>query len=194
MTERLPEPGKGAAPEVLERDRELLRRWRAGESVAGVELLGHYRALFLRASRRFGVREDDAVQEVWQELVLALLQRLPELPERVVASFAGFLIWQTRAAVDRVRARATARTEELVDVADGRDTHGFEASDAILHCKEKLPPGERSIFELRYVRGLTLAEAAAELGSTANAVGQGIFRLSRKMRECLQRAGYGVGS
>ena len=189
-----PEPGSGAPPEILARDRALLSRWRDGDAGAGLELLENYRALFYRACRRFGVRDDDLVQEVWQELMLALLQRLPLLPERVVASFAGFLIWQTRAAVDRVRSRASTPTLAIDDVADGRAVAGFEAIEAITHCKEKLPPGEKQIFELRYLRGLSLAEAAAELGSNANAVGQGIFRLSRKMRECLQRAGYGAGS
>ena len=187
-------PGSGAPPEIYRRDQDLLQRWRAGEPAAGVELLDHYTGLFYRTCRRFGAHREEIVQEVWQELVLALLQRLPELPERVVASFAGFLIWQTRAATDRVLGRASVPTQPIEEVADGRDRGGFEAIEAIEHCKDKLPPGEKRIFDLRYLKGLSLQEAASELGSNANAVGQGIFRLSRKMRECLQRAGYGVGS
>ena len=178
------------ASEALARDRALLRRWRAGDREAGNELLTHYQGLFYRTCRRLGARDEDQIHEVWQELVLALLERLSELAERVSASFAGFLVWQTRAALDRVRGRHRPAVP-IEDLPDARATDGFEALDAIQKCADKLPPVERRIFELRYQGGLSLQEAARALGSNANAVGQGVFRLARKMRECLQRAGFG---
>jgi DNA-directed RNA polymerase specialized sigma24 family protein len=42
------------------------------------------------------------------------------------------------------------------------------------------------VFELRYLLELSLAEIAERLGSNSNAVSQCVFRLVRKMRDCLR--------
>ena len=81
--------------------------------------------------------------------------------------------------------------EEATDPSGfARRLSGVDAWDAIQHCWDKLPPREHKVFELRYLQGMNLKETAAALQSNENAVGQNIFRLSRKMKECLERSGF----
>jgi RNA polymerase sigma factor (sigma-70 family) len=194
VTNRRPAPAKTTdlAP-ALDRDLALLRRWRAGDAEAGAELLDHYRALCWRLCSRAGVRAHDEVCDVYQDLVLRIASRLHELPERVTSSFAGFLAWQIRDLVQQRREKARRAGVELgVDPA-GRPEASPDLADAIAHCADKLPPREREVFEHRYRQGLSLEEAAAAIGSNANAVAQAVFRLSRRMRDCLGRQGIDFG-
>jgi RNA polymerase sigma factor (sigma-70 family) len=175
--------------QVLARDQALLRRWRDGDATAGLELLQLYQRLFYRTCMRFGLRQNEAMLEVLQEVVLQLLQRLVDLPERLQRSFGGFFYWLVR---DTVRRHRRADSVDLLD----EDTEpmgtgpAVELSDAIEQCRCKLAPRERVVFDLRYLKGLSLKETAAELDSNVNAVGQAIFRLTAKMRECLKRTGF----
>jgi DNA-directed RNA polymerase specialized sigma24 family protein len=70
-------------------------------------------------------------------------------------------------------------------------TGGVLAWEAIENCWDRLPPREHQVFALRYLQEMSLKETALALGSNVNAIGQSIFRLVRKMRDCLSRAGYG---
>jgi RNA polymerase sigma factor (sigma-70 family) len=175
--------------QALARDLSLLRRWRDGDATAGLELLSLYQRLFYRTCQRFGLRQEDAMLEVLQEVVLQLLQRLAELPERLQRSFGGFYYWLVR---DTVRRHRRADTVDLLgeDVEPAGAGHAVELRDAIEQCRCKLAPREQEVFDLRYLQGLSLKETAVELDSNVNAVGQAIFRLTAKMRECLRRTGF----
>jgi RNA polymerase sigma factor (sigma-70 family) len=178
-----------ALEQALARDQTLLRRWRDGDATAGLELLGHYRRLFYRTCLRFGLRQDEAMLEVLQEVVLQLLERLADLPERLQRSFGGFFYWLVR---DTVRRHRRAEAVELLaeDVEPAGSGPTLDLRDAIEQCRCKLAPREREVFDLRYLKGMSLKETAAELDSNVNAVGQAIFRLTGKMRECLRRTGF----
>ena len=70
------------------------------------------------------------------------------------------------------------------------DPQSLEAWEGIERCWKRLPPREYRVFELRFLQEMSLKEVAAELDSNVNAVGQAIFRLSRKMKDCLSRSGF----
>lgn len=185
-----PEVESSGAAEVLARDLDLLRRWREGDTRSGEVLLASYKSLFYRVARRFGVVCEDEVLDLYQDVVVDLLERLDTLPERVAKSFAGFLAWRVRHAVRRLRARRPAGELAEDTVASEGSERGIEAWDAIENCWERLPPREHRVFELRYLQGLSLKEVARALGSNVNAVGQSLFRLCRRMRECLKASGW----
>jgi RNA polymerase sigma factor (sigma-70 family) len=174
------------------RDLALLERWRAGDQNAGSELLGHYRQGFHRLCLRLGVDDHDAMVEIFQDVMLVTVRELPSLPEKISKSFSGWFFWQVRDAIARHR-RAAKGVAELPPtlVAAGTSTEARTAlREAIRRCWDKLPPVEHQIFELRFVNGLSALEAAKLTGSNVNAVGQNVFRLSRKMRACLGAAGF----
>jgi RNA polymerase sigma factor (sigma-70 family) len=187
--EALAGPPRGA----LERDRHLLRRWRAGDHDAGLELLDHYAALERVVAFRLGVRSPQAMLDLHQDLVLRMLARLPTLAEEIETSFAGWLSWQVRdlARKHHRPARAPTRASDMQREPDGFDpAEGAMAWEAISLCRERLPPREREVFELRYLEGLSLQEVAERLTSNANAVAQSVFRLVRRMRACLRVQGF----
>ncbi|MFY9345238.1 MAG: sigma-70 family RNA polymerase sigma factor [Planctomycetota bacterium] len=182
-----------ASAAALVRDRALIDRWRGGEAAAGVELLDHYVAYVRRIALRHGVRPGSEFEEFWQELVLRLLQQLPTLPDRLRTSFAGYLAWQVR---DLMRTwRRNSRPLALVDVdqaSDPVEAPGVRSAfwAAVRDCSEQLPPREHSVFEHRFLGGFDLGEVATRVGSNANAVAQAVFRLVRRLRDCLSAKGF----
>jgi RNA polymerase sigma factor (sigma-70 family) len=190
------EPPPPAATEAaLRRDRALIERWRAGDTAAGSELLDHYTGYVRRIALRHGIRGGAEFEEFWQEVVLRLLQQLPLLTERLRTSFAGFLAWQVR---DLVRNRNRARRRDPVPSAtvepasDAASAPGARSAfwEALQACAAQLPPRELAVFEHRFLGGCDLAEVAARTGSNANAVAQAVFRLVRRLRDCLTAKGF----
>jgi len=176
----------------LQRDRELLEHWRDGDAAAGVELLDHYAAYVHRVALRLGVPRGE-FEEFWQDLVLRLVQTLPQLPERVRSSFAGYLAWQVRDLLRNWR-RRTRRTAVVADEphAPTGMPPGMQGAfwEALRACSGQLPPREQAVFEHRFLGGLDLAAVATRVGSNANAVAQAVFRLVRRLRDCLQSKGF----
>lgn len=187
-------PPNAPAKRDLERDLACLARWRAGDHEAGMELLDHYSALIRMVAFRAGVRDRDDLLELHQDLALRLLDLLPTLAERIESSFSGWLHWQVRDLAKRHRRRG-ARAHGAVlptvrDTAEHEPAERAAAWDAIAACRDHLPQREREVFELRFVGGMSLREVAEQLQSNDNAVAQAVFRLVRRMRECLGAKGY----
>ncbi len=179
---------------TLLRDRTLIDRWRAGDADAGVTLLDHYVGYVRRIAMRLGVRSGSEFEEFWQDLVLRLIQQLPGLGERVRTSFAGYLAWQVR---DLVRAwRRRRRHVVATDLLDPAADDGLQPDaqtafwEALNDCSGQLPPREQAVFEHRFLGGLDLGEVATRVGSNANAVAQAVFRLVRRLRDCLTGKGF----
>lgn len=186
-----PAPSSAQAA-TLRRDRALLQRWRGGDQQAGLELLDHYAGLVRMVAFRLGVREQQAVLDLYQDLVVRVLEQLPTLDEKVTASFAGWLAWQVRDLVQRRRRQRAPDVpfEPWMGESAADPAPRAAARDAIARCSGQLPERERAVFELRYQQGLSLQEVADRLQSNANAVAQGIFRLVRRLRACLRVQGY----
>lgn len=176
-------------------DLALLTRWRDGDTAAGMELLDRQRKDLPRLGARFGVGSPDVLIDVFQDAVLVTVQQLPELPEKIERSFAGWFAWQVRDAVGRWRRRnalvGSLTDSDLLRPGPRPDTNSAaELLEALRICASKLPPRELDVFDLRFVRGMEVLEVAETLGRQANAVSQAIFRLSRRLRACLSAAGF----
>jgi len=173
--------------DLFARDLLMLRKWSRGDNKKGMQLLSLYEKFFYNICLRFGVSRDEEILEIFQDVVLGLLERLEKLPGLIEKSFAGYLAWRTRSAIQRFRGRRPSESIPLIEVACRGETARIEDWEIIEKCWNRLPPKEHRIFELRFIQEMNLEEIAAALGNTANAVGQRIFSLSRKMRECLQK-------
>jgi RNA polymerase sigma factor (sigma-70 family) len=177
------------------RDLDLLTRWRAGEREAGAKLLGFYTHGVHRMCRRFGIRDQDGQVEIFQEVVLATLRELPRLPEAITKSFSGWFSWQVRHAISRrLHGARTGLPLPEISVEGPSSEARLALREAIKTCWDRLPAMEHRVFELRFLKGLSLKQAAEIVGSNANAVGQTIFRLSRRMRVCLGDSGFDEGA
>ena len=190
----LPAPGEEtASAAALQRDRDLLARWRDGDVEAGTTLLDHYSGFVRKVALRAGVRAGADFVEFWQDLVLRLLQQLPDLTGRLRTSFAGYLGWQVR---DQLRSwrrrerRSGIVTEHVVVVHHDEPGDRMAFWEALRACAAGLPPREQAVFEHRFLGGLDLTEVAARVDSNANAVAQAVFRLVRRLRDCLLTKGF----
>jgi RNA polymerase sigma factor (sigma-70 family) len=186
-----PDASAPAVEEGLEE--ELLRRWRAGDREAGGRLLAAQRGIVDWTCRRLGIREEDGIAEVYQEVVLRIARTLPRL--EIERSFAGYMRRTTEntiAQLHRSGGRALS-LEEVGEPADGKPSGpDLSLREALEGCRGRLTPLEDAVYERRFVQGCDYAEVAQKVGKTVNHVGVTIFRLVRKMKRCLEASGHGM--
>lgn len=178
---------------ALARDRALLERWAKGDSGAGAVLLDHYAGFVRTVALRGGVRSGAEFEEFWQDLVLRVLQHLPTLKSQLRTSFAGWIGWQVRDLLRSWRRRArrigiAVPDLEIVHHDDAGERTAFW--EALQGCAAALPPREQAVFQHRFLGGLDLTEVAEQVQSNANAVAQAVFRLVRRLRDCLSAKGF----
>lgn len=180
-----------ACARVLEEgspDEELVARVRAGACVAFEGLVRRHGPRVHRAIRsilRDGAEVEDAVQQTFLQAFVAL--------DRFEGASA-FSTWITRIAVNEalMRARRARRgpvlvvpdPEGLSSPASGPEQRAAarEAIGAVRRAVCRLPPRHREAFQLRYVEGLSITEAAARLGVTEVAVKLRLGRARRALR------------
>jgi RNA polymerase sigma-70 factor (ECF subfamily) len=171
-------------------DEEIVRRARAGDAEAMASLFERHlptlRAVARRrlpAAMRAKVGESDVVQDAW----LAAIQRLPEFEERGDGSFGRWLrqILEHKV-VDEVRRHVEAASrdarreialrtgaEALVGASDhtspSMQVANAEESAAVRRAVDDLPSAYREVVRLVHQEGLTLVEAGARMGRSAEA-------------------------
>lgn len=168
-------------------DQDLLRELRGpGAEAALTALLQRYGSLVLRAAKRV-TGDEHRAEDVLQAVFLILYQKAAALG--AVGSLGGWLYRTTvlaaREAV-RAEARRRRREEAVAKSAEARTEDvplelpaGFDAA------LERLPAGYRDVIVLRYLRGMSLEEAATELnvtpGTVATRTSRGIDRLRKAL-------------
>ncbi|MCW8131691.1 MAG: sigma-70 family RNA polymerase sigma factor [Planctomycetota bacterium] len=168
-------------------DRELLRRLNGpGAEAALGALIERHGPMVLRAARRVtgdGHRAEDVLQAVF----LILYQKAGSLG--AVGSLGGWL-YRTAVLAAKESVRAEARRKRREDaVAQSAEARTAEAPpelppgfDAAL---ERLPAVYRDVIVLRFLRGRSLEETAAELklnpGTVATRTSRGLDRLRRAL-------------
>ena len=193
-------PASPDAPDELARDRALLERWRLEvqaeerrRSSAGETLLGHYHGYFRSLCWRYRIVDDGEQAELFQELVLRLLRALPRL--ELESSFAGYLrrvfhtVWR--------ETREKNPSYALVEDPEGRRSplpapERREIIAAIVDCSDALTERERTVFRDRIEESVSFPEIAEKLGVTLNHLYVIYHGTRRKMRECLERKGFGL--
>jgi len=133
----------------------------------------------------YGVRAENDIEDVFNDVVVDLMENLDTLPERIEKSFTGYFYWRTRKAIQKRRKKSPVVIPTPDSVSDDDDIARIEDWEVIEKCWRTLTETQQLIFELRYIQEMSLDEIASTTESTANAVGQNIFRLSRRMRDCL---------
>ncbi|MCI0585364.1 MAG: RNA polymerase sigma factor [Planctomycetes bacterium] len=190
-----PAPDPGTPGPIAEKglEEDLLERWRAGDREAGGRLLEGQRNLVFWTCRRHGLRTEEEIAELYQEVVLRISRTLPRL--RIERSFAAYV---RRTAENTIAERgrtppAAAPLEGVAEPADPRPSApDLALREALERCRGRLTPLEDAVYERRFVQGQDYEEVARRLGKTANHVGVTLFRLVRKMKRCLEASGYGM--
>lgn len=171
-------------------DEELVRMVHAGAFAVFEVLMRRHATRVHRAIRsilRDEVETEDAVQQTFLQAFIA------------IGRFEGasaFSTWVTRIAVNEalMRVRQARRFPVLVapdpdvlpsgECGPEQQAAARETVGAVRRAVHRLPALHRETFQLRYVEGLSVTQAAARLGTTEAAVK---IRLSRA-RRALRRA------
>ena len=176
---------------ALERLEETL--WviqaRSGDAGAFAHLLAlHERALFYYL-RRF-IRQPDAALDAYQEVWLDAFRGLRHLrtPE-------AFRSWLYRIAHDKAMrfVRREMRDEQFTEplnegheAASENDDADHDA-EAIHRALERLPPLQREVITLHYLRDLTLEEMAEVTGCPAGTIKSRLYHGRIALRRILER-------
>jgi RNA polymerase sigma-70 factor (ECF subfamily) len=177
----------------LERDRDLVERYQAGDPDAFDDL---YRRYFDRlhgyCQRRVGDRHE--AEELAQEAFVKALRAMP--------SFAGerrFYPWMTviaqRLCIDHHRRRARVEPSDVVDLGSVEPDHDalFDAVDHehLRRALARLAPRHREVLDLREQEGLSYTDIAQRLDVPVSTVEALLHRARKALRrEFLSVAGH----
>jgi RNA polymerase sigma-70 factor, ECF subfamily len=180
-------------------DDEVVQRVRGGETALYEILMRRYNLRVYRVARTI-LRNDAEAEDVMQEAYVRAFQHLHQF-----AGKAKFSTWLTRIAVyDALgRVRKRGRSEDLESLSETslhtmtkvtadtlnpeRQTYDRELKLLMEYAIDALPLGYRSVFVLRAVEGLSVAETATCLDVGAETVKTRYHRARAFLRKEIQR-------
>ena len=171
-------------------DRELLARFRAGQTAAFDEIVEAHQQRIVRLVFRL-LGSPDEVQDVVQEVFLSVLQNLKRFRGESKLS-----TWLTRIAVNKCRSHHRRRLLRLrtlfyltktltVTSEQGGAAESAEIHDELRRAVRRLSARYREPIVLRYFEELSVHEIGEVLGISANSVEVRLTRRRRKLREIL---------
>ena len=183
-------------------DDEVVRRVRGGEIALYEILMRRYNQRLYRVARSI-LRDDGEAEDAMQEAYVKAFQHLDQF-----AGKAKFSTWLTKIAVYEAlgRIRRRGRDEDLEELSEARlytmtkvtadipnperQTYDRELKMTLDSAIDGLPAVYRSVFVLRAVEGLSVAETATCLDVGAETVKTRFHRARACLRkEIYQRAG-----
>lgn len=175
-------------PLVPSSDDELVASAVSGDGGAFAELYARYaERVFVRLTRMLGPGPD--CEDVLQQVFAALYRALPRF--RGDAQLSTFLHKiTTNVATDHLRARGRrtaahdpAALDALIDGDPTPEERARRRGELrqIFTLLDHIKPDKRIAFVLVAVEGLSLAEAAAQVGESAEAVKQRVLRARREL-------------
>lgn len=168
-------------------DEEVVRRVLGGETELFEIVIRRYNQRLFRAARAI-LRDDDAAEDVMQEAYFRAFTKLGQF-----AGGAKFSTWLTKIAVyDALgRLRRAKAEQELPETMHNRDNperaaYGRELQSAIERAIDSLPPLYRTVFVMRELEEMTVAETADCLNITPESVKTRLHRARALLRTRLE--------
>lgn len=194
---------RGASPEVVPGDAELVRRVLAGDSFAFGVLIDRYQGLLtLIAYRRTGRPAE--CEDLVQEAFVRAFKALPSLekPERFKSWIAQIA---SNAALDRVRRRSpvvsldqeSGMIESLPQRNAPRPSGRIQMDEQrqrLIAAIESLPDTYQIPIVLRYLEGMAHADIAKKLGLRGDAVRKRICRANEMLHKLMSSGPSVAGS
>lgn len=167
----------------------LMRAAQDGDAAAYARLLREV-APFVRALARRRFRDEDAVEDVVQDVLLSLHRvRNTYDPSRPFKPWLAAIA--SRRLVDALRRKIRTAGHEVQDdaayetFADPLSTREVEANAAaqlVASAVESLPPGQRQALELLKLKEMSLIEASAVSGQSVASLKVGVHRAIKTLR------------
>ena len=172
----------------------LVARAQQGDQVAFATLYAYYRPLVYRFLRRRLDGADEVVEDLTEDVFVKLYEKLDRYVERGLP----FAAWLYRIAhnrlVDYVRTlpRHSAQSLDVVaDVAEhqtGAEYRSVLDRETLEPALARLTAEQRKAVELRFLQGMSVAETAATMGRSEEAVKKLQARALANLRRSLTEA------
>jgi RNA polymerase sigma-70 factor (ECF subfamily) len=170
-------------------DEEIVKRVLDGDTSLFELIVRRHNQRLFRATRAI-LREDGEAEDVMQEAYVRAFAHLDQF-----AGDSRFSTWLTKIAVYEAlaRVRRATRQEELSEAMDRRNdperaAYGSELQSAIQAAIETLPGPYRSVFVMREMENMSVAETAECLGISEENVKTRAYRAKALLRRRLERA------
>ncbi|MDP6447227.1 MAG: RNA polymerase sigma factor [Pirellulaceae bacterium] len=145
------------------------------------------------------LRDRDAVDEVMQELALAVVANPPRLRDREKTAPWLYRVAVRQALLHRRRSGRSAKLERKVVEKDGFvEPESIDPLDWLIaderrqmvrDAVESLPPRDAQMIVLKYSEGWTYGQIAEHLGATPGAVESRLHRARKQLRSQLAKQG-----
>jgi RNA polymerase sigma-70 factor (ECF subfamily) len=170
-------------------DRELIDRWRTGDSRAAALLVGRHADALARFAASSGEREE--IEELVQDTFVRAFGSLDSF--RGESSFRTWLFTiERRLMLDRRRAEQRSRVTVPVQAGDAATEYtaldellAQEVRTRVRMAIDSLSPMQREVFTLRVEQGLSYREIAEVVGSTEGAARVHYHGAMRAVKEYL---------
>jgi RNA polymerase sigma-70 factor, ECF subfamily len=179
---------------------ELVAKAQQGDQLAFAELYERYRPLVYRFLRRRLDGADESVEDLTEDVFVKLYEKLDRYVERGLP----FTAWLYRIAhnqlVDYVRTLPRHYTQPLdvvVDVPEQQASAEYRSvldRETLEPALARLTPEQRQAVELRFLQGMSVAEAATAMGRSEEAVKKLQARALANLRRYLIEAARPVSS
>ncbi len=170
-------------------DRELIERWKAGDSRAATQLVERHAGALARFAASAGER--DEIDELVQDVFVRAFSSLDSF--RGESSLRTWLFTiERRLMLDRRRSerrqKATVSVEAADAVTEFDALHSLlaeEAESRVRKAVDALSPTQREVFTLRVEQGLSYKEIAEVAGTTEGAARVHYHNAMRAVKESL---------
>lgn len=169
----------------------LVARAQAGDQEAFATLYEQYRPLVYRFLRRRLDGADETVEDLTEDVFVKLYEKLDRYVERGLPFTAWLYRISHNQLVDYVRTlpRHTAQPLDLIaDVPEhqtGSEYRSVLDRETLEPAMARLTAEQRQAVELRFLKGMSVAETAAQMGRSEEAVKKLQARALANLRRCL---------
>jgi RNA polymerase sigma-70 factor, ECF subfamily len=170
-------------------DRELIERWKAGDSRAATELVGRHADALARFAASSGERSE--IEELVQDTFVRAFASINSF--RGESTFRTWLFTiERRLMLDRRRSERRQRTTVAVQPSDA--VTEFDALDNLLaeeaesrvrKAVDSLSPTQKEVFSLRVEQGMSYRDIADVVGTTEGAARVHYHNAMRAVKELL---------
>ena len=167
----------------------LMRGAQDGDAAAYARLLKEA-APFVRSIARRRFRNDDAVEDAVQDVLLCLHRvRHSYDPARPFTPWLAAIA--TRRCIDALRRKIRVDAHEaadeqayetFADPGSNKEVEAGAASQLVMSLVETLPPAQREALELVKLKEMSLAEASAASGQSVGGLKVGVHRAIKALR------------
>lgn len=184
-------PPTAAAPP----DEALVRQLKAGDAVAGAELVQRYEGLLMGYLRRLA-GSDHLAEELHQATWLSVLEHLEKF-DAAGSAVGGFKAWLFRIATNKAndwwrrngRERAAQQDLRLAGAEEHEPPNPTDVREQVAKLESaiaKLPEAQREVLLLRYYSGLKFVEIAATLGCPLNTALGRMHKAMNKLKRLME--------